>query len=282
MVTGFDAAHFDLAGELLQSLQDNAAGRDFAIGAIHVGAEPLPARISQAADLVFSLPDERFAREGGDGFRLAYLAVKAQLPSYFPGFDTYIWLDGDTWVQNRIGIAQIAHCAGLADFAAHPELDVSYFAEQSPSARTRWAYPAVYGEPEASRWIGVPMINSGIFGARAASPLWAAWGEALAEIRMRAGAGERVYFSDQIPLHRLVASGGLAVYPLRAVNNWMVHAARPAIDFGRRLLVATTFPHEEIHIVHLTGLTKKGRYRLGAGERETTFRYPAIKALFGG
>ena len=280
VVTGCDAAHFGLASELLASLGHAAPKREFSIGFVNVGAGVLPDQIQAGVDIVFPLADTGFIDEGRRGFRVAYLAVKARLPEFFPGFDTYVWLDGDTWVQNAVGIEQIAHCAQLADFAVHPELDANYFAEPIPSTRTLWAYPSIYGEDEARKQITTPMVNGGVFGARAGSPLWSAWHEALRELTSRAEGRAEFYFSDQIPLHRLIALKRLSIYPLRALNNWMIHAARPAVDFKRRRLLAPTFPHEEINIIHLTGTTKAARYKLGDGDEEISFRYQAVLALF--
>jgi len=281
VVTGCDGAHFGLAAELLASVREAAPQRAFAVGFVHVGEEALPADIADAVDLVVAIADEAFAREGRQGFRLAHLGVKARLPELFPGFETYVWLDGDTWVQNAAGIDQAARCAAGADIALHPELDPNYLAEPIPSQRSLWLYPELYGEEEARALIATPMVNGGVFAARAASPLWAAWQGALAELRARLAGRPDLYFSDQIPLHRLIAKGGLSVYPLRAVNNWMIHASRPAVDLRRKRLVAPTFPHEEINIVHLTGTTKMVEYPLGESGALTTFRYPAIRRLFG-
>jgi hypothetical protein len=281
VVTGCDAAHFDLAGELLASVAQAAPQRAFAVGFVHVGGEALPPQIARAVDHIVAIADEAYVVEGRQGFRLAHLAVKARLPELFPGFDTYVWLDGDTWVQNAAGVDQVAGCAARADIALHPELDANYLAEPIPSQRSRWLYPELYGEEEARALIATPMVNGGVFAARAASPLWALWQGALAELRDQIAGKPDLFLSDQIPLHRLVAKGRLSVYPLRAVNNWMIHAARPAVDLRRKRLVAPTFPHEEINIVHLTGTTKMVQYPLGESGTLTTFRYPAIRRLFG-
>ncbi len=277
VITGCDVAHHHLAGELLASL--GAAGsRDFALGFVQVGAEPTPATIHREVDLVVRTESDEFQSSGLHGFRLAYLGVKARLPELFPGFDTYVWLDGDTWLQNRLGLDQIVKAAQLADLAIHPQIDPNYLQASFPDDYTLKVYTDMFGHEDTQRFSRFPMCNGGVFGARVGSKLWPIWREALAKARDSAAAGG--FLSDQIPLHRLIASGQLTIHPLRAVNNWLVLHAPPAIDFVRKRLVAPSIPYEEINIIHLVGAAKSHRYPLGADGADIGFRYPEISALF--
>jgi hypothetical protein len=279
IVTGCDSAHYDLVVDLLTSLTD--AGRDgLAVGFVHVGDDALPPEIEAAVDCVAHVAAD--AVHGADlrGFRLAHLTIKPRLPEFFPGYEVYVWLDGDTWVQNRVGLDQIIQCAQLADMCAHPELDPNYFREPIPSNRLTGLYGALYGEDEAARHIRLPMFNAGVFAARAGSPLWALWRQALAEVSRPMAQAPGLYFSDQVPLHRLIATDRLSVHPLRAVNNWLVHAGAPSLNLARKRVMTPTFPHEDINVVHLTWITKDAKYRIDHGGREISFRYRSIKALF--
>ena len=279
VVTGCDSNHYDLVLDLLTSLTD--AGREgLTVGFVHVGDGRAPSEIDAAADLVAHVADDKDPAEKRRGYLLSYLAVKARLPELFPGFDVYVWLDGDTWVQNRVGVDQVIQCAQLADLCAHPELDPNYFRVKLPSSRLLELYGAHYGADEAARHVRLPMFNSGVFAARADSPLWALWREALGEVHRRAATAPGLYFSDQVPLHRLIATGRVSVHPLNAVNNWLVHAATPSVNLTRKRLLTPNYPHDEINIVHLTGSTKDKEYRLGASERGISLRYRSIRALF--
>lgn len=279
VVTGCDVHHFPLAADLLASLTD--AGREgFDVGFVHVGDEELPADIANRIDRLAQLRGDTFHQTYAEGLRLSYLAVKARLPELFPGYDLYVWLDGDTWVQNRVGLDQVIHCARLADFSAHPETDPNYHRFTVVSERLAKFYPALFGESETSWQVRMPQFNSGVFGARASSPLWRLWGAELERTRAIVDATPGLYHTDQAPLHHLIVTSKLNPYPLRAVNNWLVHAALPAVDFKRKRLTAPTFPNEEINILHLTWVTKDRVYRMGDGDRTISFRYRAIKALF--
>ena len=131
VATGCDSAHYDLVADLLASLTD--AGREgLDVGLVHVGADTLPPALELAVDRVAHVADDEFVARGLKGFRLAHLMIKPRLPQLFPGYDVYVWLDGDTWVQDRAGLDQIVFCAQQADLCAHPELDPNYFRQKDP------------------------------------------------------------------------------------------------------------------------------------------------------
>jgi hypothetical protein len=279
VVTAFDHRHDPLGAELLASLQ-NAPRRDFAIGLVRMGSEAAPRRLVEAADLFVQLAKDRADLIATHGFDVSHLGVKARLPTLFPGFDTYVWMDGDTWLQNAEGVRQMVEAAAFADIAAAPEADANYWPHPRPHDYSRRTYRVIYGAAEAALWSPFPIINSGVFAAQAGSPLWDLWREALEDARDRQAGREDPFFSDQTPLHRLICSGRLTLQPLRAVNNWLVHLARPAIDIDAKLVRAPSYPFEAINIVHLAADSKASLYRSLDG-REVSFRYSAIRRFLG-
>lgn len=276
VVTGCDARHFELAADLLASLRDRR-GTDLTVGFIHIGGGSLPTAISGLVDHVASVEED--SSVGARGYPLARLIVKPRIPDLFPGFDPYVWLDSDTWVQNAAGIDQLIHCAGLADICAHPEADPDYFNRQVPDPHTINVYRSLFGQEETERHVRFTMVNAGVFAARAASPLWAKWKATLSQLRT-AAFEQNPYYSDQIPLHRLISLGELKVHPLRAVNNWLTYHSYPAINLERKKLLTPSFPHQEINIIHLVSISKDARFRLGVDGPEITLRYRDIGRLF--
>lgn len=274
VVTGCDANHDALAEELLESLR-RISDRTFTIGFLRVDETPAPPALASLADVVAQVPVGSFAIKPDEGFQLACLAVKASLPDILPGYDIYIWLDGDTWVQNGVGLAQIALCASEADVCIHPQLDPNYVTCQYPDNYTLIVYETLFGAHEKEKLARYPMINSGVFGAAATSPLWQRWKAALEEVRARLMPQKTRFFSDQIPLHRLIFTGHLTIYPLRAVNNWLVLHGQPRLDRSTGRLTAPSFPYEDINIIHLVGDSKWRRYDLDG--TATSLRYRAFR-----
>jgi hypothetical protein len=240
-----------------------------------MGAAPTPPAIADGLDAFAAAPMYHSPLADDRGYDMAYLGLKARLPELIPGYDLYIWLDGDTWVQNRAGLADLARAAANADVAAAPESDPSYWRQRLPDPKTVRFYTAIYGAAEAEHWAGYPMINAGVFAARAGSPLWALWRSELDASRERQAGSAHPIYSDQIPLHRLIASGRVSFHPIRAINNWMVCFSRPMIDEAAGRLLSPSAPHEEINIIHLAGMSKDATYLTTDG-RPVSFLYSKL------
>ena len=278
VVTACDYRHFKLGGELIASLRA-AKQRDFAIGFIRMGSHELPTDISASVDHTAEVPKDRDRTAAVDGFDVAYLGVKARLPELMPGFDTYVWMDGDTWLQNVEGIHQAVAAAQHAAIAAACQADANYWACPTVTHHTIRAYRSIYGEEEI-KWAVFPMVNSGVFAARASSPLWKQWLDELSSSRRNQDGRDNQYYSDQIPLHRLICSGRISFHPMRAVNNWLVSKSQPIVDMKTRKLRAPSVPWEELNIVHLTHRAKEAEYSMANGS-SISFRYSNIAKFFG-
>ncbi len=280
IVTGCDAAHYDLVTDLMTSLDDVGRG-GLTVGFVHVGDDAVPAAIESRVDRMVHLSPGGADPNLLHGFPLSHLSVKARLPEFFPGHDVYVWLDGDTWVQNRLGLGPGDTQRPIGRLLRPSRTRPQLFSDTGlPSRRLMGLYQIFYGADQAYRDVTLPMFNAGVVGARAASPLWASWREAMEDIREKVLGTPGLFYSDQVPLHRLVATGRLSGHPLRAVNNWLAHAATPALDITRKRVVAPTYPHEEINIVHLTAGAKDVDYPLPGGDRTISYRYGALKAFF--
>ena len=99
-------------------------------------------------------------------------------------------------------------------------------------------------------------------------------------MRQRHQQGERVYLSDQIPLHKIVYLQRLRVYPLRAIDNWKTYACLPFIDRQARCLRVPTLPHEKIGLMHLAGTTKDQLFPIDG--QQLTLRYRDMHRLLAG
>jgi hypothetical protein len=278
VVTACDAAHYPLAEDLVASLR--ATGEQgFRIGFIQMGDVPPPAELVDAVDEVRIAAGDGEEHREGEGFLAAKLAIKPRIPEFFPGYETYIWMDGDTWVQDAAGLRQIAHQARDADISIHPQLDPAYWQCEFPDEHTLTVYKQLFGGDIQARYMRRPMVNAGVFGARADSPLWSLWRDLLFEVRERLSDQPHRYFSDQIPMHYLIYSRNLRIAPLRAVNNWLAHHAAPQLHIHTGKLITPTYPHEKINIIHLVGPSKDRELRYQ--EMVTTLRYRDMRAHFG-
>jgi lipopolysaccharide biosynthesis glycosyltransferase len=184
-----------------------------------------------------------------------YLRAKTArpfLPKYFPGFDIYVWLDADIWVQERHALQSFITAAQQGALGIVPQEDPSYV--HSPaSVEWRSRRLAAYFHDEATTLLAShPYYNGGAFSLRADAPHWNSWAQHFA-------AGLKTFptmVSDQTALNFAVWKDRLPVHPLPASCNWCCHLARPIKDPASGKYCEPRPPHSPIGLVHMTASTK--------------------------
>lgn len=257
-ITGGDAAYFDLMRDCIGSLRATAEGRALALGILDCGLtdDQRAWCCAQGATLVEPVWDFDFP--GREKLKDGYKALTARpfLPRYFPGFDLYLWIDGDCWVQQGDALSLFLAAARTGALGAAPEIHRSMrhyrHAWTEFSTINGAAYEEGFGKEIAERLIRYPLINAGVFALSAEAPHWAGWAGLLGEALQRSA-----NMTDQIALNVLVYDKGFACEPLPSRCNWPIHHATPAWDEERRLFVEPAMPYEPLGILHMTIYTKR-------------------------
>lgn len=258
VVSGADEKYFPILTDLLKSLEGmhpNLAVLDFGL---------TPAQVSYLENLRitvarFTYPHDYKARPQVEHSFPGFGAMLARpyLNEIFPHFETLMWMDADTWVHDTSAVVQIIEQATRHGLAAVPEIDRSYVKFNSPGKHVWEAehktYKRCFGPQSAGQMALVPVINSGVWAARTASPLWAAWRALL-----RQGLGNLDHIDDesriveQAAFNLAIETERLEVRRFPATYNWMVSCAIPAWHVGKEALVDPHPPHDEIKILHLS------------------------------
>ena len=241
LVTGADENHWDLLRDLLASLKSGPDG-SFETALVNMGSIQPPDEIVSRFDIVTPPLGGQCESIQYDGLRVAFLNIKPTLPLTFPGYDVYMWIDADCWINIISSIYDIFDLANRADIAIHPELDIHYFCYETSSNRTMSIYRNLFGDQETSAYVRRPMVNSGVFSAMATSPIWSAWTKVMSQIRTDHDNGRSIFFSDQIPLHYILNKNNFSIYPLRASYNWQTYAHPPCLELASRNLSLPTAP----------------------------------------
>ncbi|BBK30565.1 hypothetical protein EDC65_1996 [Stella humosa] len=287
IVTGCDQRQFSLAWGLLRSLTRNGLHRRHALGFIDAGLTETQRRglpqdgIAIArAGWDFDFPTRSHLERIAPG--LCALYGKLRMRELFPGYDIYVWLDADTWVQDPGALPVIVEEAARTGLVAAYELDRAYLTGRI--GRVIWSkYRDWYGEafgPEiAADMYLKPMLNVGVYGIAAWAPHWSVW-----EWRYRSGLQAQqlgqeasIFMTDQLSLNVAVHHHRLPVALLPASFNWLCHLAPPMWDAEAGHLVAPAPPYEPVRIVHLSGSAKTKPPLLpgrSGGYFTTSLRYP--------
>ncbi len=256
-ITGGDAGYFELMRDCIGSLRSVPEGCALALGVLDCGLTEEQRAWCRAQGGVLVEPGWDFDFPGRDKLSSGYKALTARpfLPRYFPGFDLYLWIDGDCWVQQGDAIALFLAAARTGALAVAPEIHRSmrHYRHAWPefAAVNGAAFEACFDRPTADRLVRYPLINAGVFALQADARHWQGWADLLGDALQRS-----TDMTDQISLNVLVYDKGFTCEPLPSRCNWPVHHATPVWDAERTLFVEPAMPYDPLGILHLTIYTK--------------------------
>ena len=295
IVTASDAGYFGLLQDLIFSLQRGMGERLPPLSILDIGLNEeqrvwlrgLGATIQPLGwDLYYpprSHPPNSFK----------VLAGRPHLPKHFPGYDIYLWIDADSWVQDASVLDLFIRSAAQGKLAIVPEIDRGYWTiHKRPKfwGQNQRAFSWAFGMREGYRFGRNAILNAGVFALRADAPHWRLWSEnyarALKRFRLSPWAykGNISFFlSDQTSLNRAVFVQGAKATFLPACCNWFCGKGTPMYDARSHQVVEPHEPHRPLGIVHLAGEGMKERIwklqTLQGGTIETRLTFSAVNAL---
>jgi hypothetical protein len=283
VITAADARYAELVMGCLQSVRDKPQGRKAAVAFLDLGctAEQRDALRPIVDSLVEPEWDFDFpGRETKPAF-LRGLLARPFLRRYFPGFDVYLWLDADAWVQDWTAVDLF--CEGACrrrGMALVPEIDRGS-ARQYGGLPAYWKlvagwYTAAFGSEVAAQLHSFPMLNAGVFAMHHDAPHWRVWEESIA-LALKTVC---TIMTDQLALNYAIYAQGVFKQTelLPAWCNWMCHNGFPLWHAERNCLVEPYLPHMSIGILHLTTRDKSAVRRLVTTEGQpidVRITYPA-------
>jgi hypothetical protein len=257
ITTGADAGYFPLIAELVASIRAAIPDRDVAIGVLDAGLLPDQVLwLEQRGILVVRPP---VPPGGAAAVRkrpaLAVNLGKLWLDVCFPGFDTIVWLDADTWVQDGAAIGELLGASANGALAIVPGSGRCWPRTQD----MRWWIGGL-GENRSfnyksarharlplsvSRDIGTrALLNAGVYALRTGAPHWKAmrhWQEFI----LRRG---KPFTSDQLAMAVAIYADG---HPVELLNDWCNYIHPLKVDPDRAELVEFYYPYRRIGIVHM-------------------------------
>jgi hypothetical protein len=249
VVTAADESYFRLLDGLLRSLEGSA----FPIACFDVGLHPtsraIVAQRAQVADPVWDLPVNESANKPAGRASTA----RPFLPRYFPGFDFYLWIDADAWVQIPATLDSYIANAMDGSIAAATHSHPAYAPTAGILSWRRRRMTAYFGSAAADQFPWESYFNSGVFALRADAPHWLCWADAYA---MGLKNAEGALCCDQTALTYAIWKARLPANPVPALCNWLCHLALPVFEPIRCQFCEPTAPGDTIGILHLAGKTK--------------------------
>ena len=279
-----------LALDLIRSIRDKPESAGIDIGLLDTGLTEAAANqfrreveqvVAPGWDVDFAKlerddnlrPNEKWLLDN-QGFQA--MTARPSLPRHFPGYDLYIWIDADCWLQEWSVIELLTRGAGEGALCITAELDRAYAQFYDQGRVSDWVngiYAKLFGEEVAGRLRNFPILNSGVFALRGDSPLWARWHQTMEEGLSR----QYDFYAEQFGLNRIVYLEDFPRNVLPATCNWLANRALIMFDAETNTFVEPNLPHQPLGIIHLSGDSKKKDHRVGVLDRKgglsTNLRY---------
>ncbi|MEN9221860.1 MAG: hypothetical protein Q6M04_05420, partial [Thermostichus sp. BF3_bins_97] len=260
IITAADSKFFDLVQGTILSIRDKPQGKSVDIGFFDLGCIPeqLEWISSQVNHIVEPNWDYDFPGINTAPSYLRGLLARPFLPNYFPGYEIYIWIDADAWVQDWFAIDLLIEGSRKRSIVIIPEVDRGFLIHYGQMDKLIWKwsyeqYRLCFGEDIAKELYSYPILNAGVFAMRDKSIIWRLWSESL----NHALQSTVNLWTDQTALNLTIyqqIDWTEQVELLPAYCNW--GGDLPAWDPVSRRLVEPYLPHHPIGILHLTAGNK--------------------------
>jgi len=280
IVTGSDSGYFPLLAEMIQSVQRFEQSRQFDLRYFDMGLKDEEIRWLAERGCIGCKPGwdlEVPARDRAP--RNQGLISRPFLRKYFPGYDVYVWLDADLWIQDWQVLERYVEGALRYGLAISFERERACRFQGWLLGWTLKHFILGYGLWKGLWLASRPHLNAGCFAIAADAPHWAPWVECLTRAIARAG---RVGPHDQFALIDAVYSRHLPTCILPATCNWICDRGIPVWDDDAKLFCVPYPPYTPISVIHLAGPAKARSYQLRAvsGRRfEAMLRYGNLGRL---
>ncbi len=203
------------------------------------------------------------------------------LPDYFPGYDVYVWIDSDVWLQRLEVLATYVAGALQSGLAVTHERERAYRFQLWLLGWTGKHFLKGYGAATGANLLLRRHLNAGFFAAAAGAPHWAAWGRRYEAAIRRSG---MLVPHDQFALVQAVHTGAvpgaerLPTAILEPENNWICDRGIPMCNDEQAAFCKPYAPFQPIGALHLAGPAKTNAYlirRTGGGAFTSFVTYGA-------
>ena len=260
VVTGGDSRYCPLIQELIASLRALKPAEDCPIGVIDAGLTDGQRAALKADDVRVVTPPwpvEIPARRLRGRIHLKANLAKLHLPTYFPGYDTVIWVDADAWVQDWDAIDLLRRGAATGRFAivaqfgrfSETELRLDWLFGRFARVRSilyKNARRAGLSGAECRVLATRPTLNAGAYALKSDAPHW----EAFQRWQVRVLKKGRLFTSDQLAMAGAIYLDGL---PVELLPEWCNYIGPWRFDPEKRELVEYYLPNRRLGIVHMAG-----------------------------
>ena len=270
VVTASDARFMPFLRSMILSLNRTQAqpGPDLACFDLGLDQASRAWLAGQGVTLAIPRPHLGIRASDHDPSLLSFLA-RPFLPDYFPGYDVYVWMDSDIWLQDPAVLDRYIQGALEHGMAVTHERERGYRFQAWLFGWTAKHFLLGYGPATAAYLLLRPHVNAGFFAIRAGAPHWQEWATRYQAAIARTG---KLVPHDQFALNHAVHGGGSKPALLDPGCNWICDRGVPMWNDDAAAFCKPYAPYQPIGAIHLAGPGKRTVYdvaRTGGGSFRT-------------
>jgi hypothetical protein len=259
-----DSKYFELLNELVDSILRFKESREVKICILDAGLDTnqikiLENKVHKIVKAEWDIEVPEYKVRGREWLKSQ--VSRAFLPDYFPGFEKYLWIDADAWVNDWNCIEMYFKGSDNNTLSISSSADRSY----GRVLRADWIFSNIafvksqnYKHARSSgfsnkiaREVALkPHLNIGVFCLEKNSPHWEVWQKNLKEALKKG----RIFGSEQIAMNITIYCDNMKVEILPAYCNWFL-IENLKYDQTNSTFVEPYLPNHKIGIMHLAGKT---------------------------
>jgi hypothetical protein len=289
-VSGSDHRYFPLLLEWIYSVKSHAKSKDIDICIINAGmtndqCEKLKPLVNKLIEIEWPCPIPSNKIKGKEYLKAC--VARPWIPELFPEYDTYFWMDADTWIQNWDaielffkGAEKNAIClTGQVDRAYPRQIRVKWLGKWPWKVRGFYFSNArrAFGFKTAKKLLPYHVLLAGAFCLKKDAPHWEHWQSLV----RKAVVNGKVFTAEQTSLGVMCYLDNFKFEILPGWCHWLCEF-KPLWDEGNQKFIEPYLPHNEIGILHLSGFDELRLDRslttdfktLTGKEVELNYRYP--------
>ena len=256
-----DSNYFPLLLELVESIQRFKESENVAICILDAGLT------TDQKDLLTNKVDEIKSAEWDiqvPGYKvrgkewLKSQVSRAFLPSYFPNYEKYLWIDCDAWVNDWSCVDLYFKACENGKLGITQTIGPGYkitskvnwvFGKLAiiKSQNFKHAVKSKIGYDKARKLAFAPHINIGVFSLEKNSKGWTSWQKNL-EKTLKSG---NIFGSEGLAINMSVYIDDLDTEFLPLNCNWITSNLLPKFDEEKQTFVEPFLPNKKIGIMHL-------------------------------
>ena len=265
IVSSADDKYFDLLVGLIYSVKANNQDEFYDIAVLSIGLSETNKKILNDLNVSFKEPIwninvPNYKILGRD--HLKTQVARFFLDDYFPGYENYIWMDSDMWINDFETFKLYVKGSEKSGFSITPQVDRAY--HQLINIKWFGMFPIKINSinyknisKSISRSVGrdfasYATLNAGCFAYNYKF-------QGMKTIRnnlVQASQKGRIFGSDQVALCLSVFRDNIGAELLPAYCNWMCDYHMPHYSSKSKKFVEPYIPHNPIACIHLAGMNE--------------------------